>query len=103
MPGIKRICLFGTSANPPTGCGGHAGIVRFLASMTSCNTDDIHDTSLLFNEVRVLPVYKHMFHVSFYPFLLLFFISTFKSMKFDLFPKDPFCMRFWCLFLCISV
>lgn len=71
MSGLKRICLFGTSANPPTGWGGHAGIVQFLASMTSCNTDESHDTSLLFHEVRVLPVYKHMFHVSVIPFSLI--------------------------------
>ncbi|KAL7476348.1 hypothetical protein ACHAW6_002218 [Cyclotella cf. meneghiniana] len=45
----KRVCLFGTSADPPTGQGGHLGIVTHLASM-----DD-------FDEVRVLPVYRHMF------------------------------------------
>ncbi|KAL3776116.1 hypothetical protein ACHAWO_008717 [Cyclotella atomus] len=45
----KRVCLFGTSADPPTGKGGHLGIVTHLASM--------HD----FDEVRVLPVYRHMF------------------------------------------
>lgn len=61
MSQIKRICLFGTSANPPTGLGGHAGIVQYLASMTS-STDETHSTSLLFHEIRVLPVYKHMFH-----------------------------------------
>lgn len=61
MPPIKRICLFGTSANPPTGSGGHAGIVQYLASMTS---EENHASSLVFHEIRVLPVYKHMFHVS---------------------------------------
>ncbi|KAL7546917.1 hypothetical protein ACHAWF_010243 [Thalassiosira exigua] len=44
----KRVCLFGTSADPPTGEGGHLGIGRHLASMD-------------FDEVRVLPVYRHMF------------------------------------------
>lgn len=44
----KRVCLFGTSADPPTGRGGHLGIAQYLASMD-------------FDEVRVLPVYSHMF------------------------------------------
>ena len=47
----KRVCLFGTSADPPTGHGGHFGIVTHLASMESLD------------EVRVLPVYRHMFQV----------------------------------------
>lgn len=47
---IRRVCLFGTSANPPTGKGGHAGIVSFLAS---------HSNN--YDEVRVIPVYRHMF------------------------------------------
>jgi nicotinic acid mononucleotide adenylyltransferase len=45
----KRICLFGTSANPPTGTEGHAGIVQALVSLRK------------FDEVRVLPVYSHTF------------------------------------------
>jgi nicotinic acid mononucleotide adenylyltransferase len=45
----KRICLFGTSANPPTGIGGHAGIVKALVGLRK------------FDEVRVLPVYRHTF------------------------------------------
>mmetsp|Transcript_10686 Transcript_10686/g.23643 ORF Transcript_10686/g.23643 Transcript_10686/m.23643 type:complete len:243 (-) Transcript_10686:59-787(-) len=44
----KRVCLFGTSADPPTGQGGHLGIAQHLASMD-------------FDEVRILPVYRHMF------------------------------------------
>ena len=44
----RRVCLFGTSADPPTGDGGHLGIVRHLISLN-------------FDEVRVLPVYRHMF------------------------------------------
>lgn len=48
----KRVCLFGTSADPPTGHGGHLGIVKHLVSMKQ------------FDEVRVLPVYRHMFQVS---------------------------------------
>eukprot|EP00547_Thalassionema_nitzschioides_P008070 CAMPEP_0194225398 /NCGR_PEP_ID=MMETSP0156-20130528/39524_1 /TAXON_ID=33649 /ORGANISM="Thalassionema nitzschioides, Strain L26-B" /LENGTH=224 /DNA_ID=CAMNT_0038957325 /DNA_START=22 /DNA_END=698 /DNA_ORIENTATION=+ len=44
----RQICLFGTSADPPTGEGGHVGIVRALSK-------------LAFDEVRVLPVYQHMF------------------------------------------
>lgn len=45
----RRICLFGTSANPPTGENGHVGIVRALVNLRK------------FDEVRVLPVYKHTF------------------------------------------
>mmetsp|Transcript_15942 Transcript_15942/g.24139 ORF Transcript_15942/g.24139 Transcript_15942/m.24139 type:complete len:225 (+) Transcript_15942:183-857(+) len=44
----RRVCLFGTSADPPTGKGGHVGIVRALSEQP-------------FDEVRVLPVYQHMF------------------------------------------
>ncbi|KAL7471564.1 hypothetical protein ACHAXS_011845 [Conticribra weissflogii] len=45
----RRVCLFGTSADPPTGIGGHLGIAKYLASMEE------------FDEVRILPVYSHMF------------------------------------------
>ena len=30
----KRIVLFGLSANPPTGLGGHMGIVRYFSSIS---------------------------------------------------------------------
>ncbi|KAK3289873.1 hypothetical protein CYMTET_2709 [Cymbomonas tetramitiformis] len=43
----RRIVIFGTSANPPTFLQGHTGIVRYLARN--------------FDEVWVLPVYKHIF------------------------------------------
>ena len=43
--------MFGTSANPPTGDGGHTGIVRSLSQMEELN----------FDEIRVLPVYRHTF------------------------------------------
>lgn len=45
----RQVCLFGTSANPPTGDGGHTGIVMALCQMER------------FDEVRVLPVYRHTF------------------------------------------
>jgi len=45
----RRVCLFGTSANPPTGTGGHVGIVQALSGLR------------LFDEIRVLPVYQHTF------------------------------------------
>ncbi len=54
----RRVCLFGTSADPPTGEGGHLGIVRHLASSSSPSCD--------FDEVRVLPVYRHMYGVSWF-------------------------------------
>lgn len=55
-----KICLFGTSANPPTGLGGHTGIVSSLASIKSTEKENTPK----FDEIRVLPVYKHMFTVS---------------------------------------
>lgn len=45
----RRICLFGTSANPPTGNGGHGGVIRALVNLNK------------FDEVRILPVYRHTF------------------------------------------
>ena len=45
----KHIALFGLSGNPPTGESGHAGIVRYLVQ------------SGQFQEVWVLPVYRHQF------------------------------------------
>lgn len=49
MSAKRHVCLFGTSANPPTGIGGHLGIVKELAKLNK------------FDEIRVLPVYRHMF------------------------------------------
>lgn len=46
---MKRLALFGLSANPPTGLGGHQGMVRALVR------------SEKFDEVLALPVYTHMF------------------------------------------
>mmetsp|Transcript_10937 Transcript_10937/g.20437 ORF Transcript_10937/g.20437 Transcript_10937/m.20437 type:complete len:307 (-) Transcript_10937:204-1124(-) len=75
----RRICLFGTSANPPTGKGGHVGIVQYLASVllpvpmieetndiclcssSSRQQEEQHSSCPRFHEIRVLPVYKHMF------------------------------------------
>lgn len=48
-PTPRRICLFGTSANPPTGKGGHVGLVDALVK------------SQKYDEVRILPVYQHTF------------------------------------------
>jgi nicotinic acid mononucleotide adenylyltransferase len=53
---VRKVCLFGTSANPPTGKGGHVGIVSSLSSLVADQ-----GTSPRFDEVRVLPVYRHMF------------------------------------------
>jgi|EP00670_Eutreptiella_braarudii_P007030 nicotinate (nicotinamide) nucleotide adenylyltransferase len=43
----KKICLFGSSCNPPTGDGGHRSLVKYFAEK--------------FEEVWVLPVFKHAF------------------------------------------
>ena len=59
-----RVCIFGTSANPPTNAGGHAGIVSSLASLRVDNSNS--NGPKQFDEIRVLPVYKHMFSVSTY-------------------------------------
>ena len=45
----RQVCLFGTSANPPTGEGGHQGIVRGLSRLEHLD------------EIRVLPVFQHTF------------------------------------------
>jgi nicotinic acid mononucleotide adenylyltransferase len=45
----RKVCLFGTSANPPTGEGGHLGIATALTKMG------------VFDEIRILPVFRHMF------------------------------------------
>lgn len=104
----KHVCLFGLSADPPTGVGGHAGIVRALRKLQcthsskttghdDCKNEDDHDgcdcdgkdgmheddrqSSLpkppshdnsavmepsrpyRFDEVWILPVYRHTFQV----------------------------------------
>lgn len=48
--------LFGLSANPPTGLGGHAGIVRWAATKT-----DFAELDGPVDEVWVLPVFRHAF------------------------------------------
>lgn len=46
---MKKVAVFGLSANPPTGLHGHQGIVRRLCS------------SHQFDEVWILPVFTHMY------------------------------------------
>ena len=72
------MCLFGTSADPPTGEGGHLGIVRHLASSSSPSCD--------FDEVRVLPVYRHMYGVSWFWFLG---VEMMKIMMMSQSPPPP--------------
>mmetsp|Transcript_5492 Transcript_5492/g.7996 ORF Transcript_5492/g.7996 Transcript_5492/m.7996 type:complete len:82 (+) Transcript_5492:80-325(+) len=67
----KRVCLFGLSANPPTGSGGHLGVVSYLASLphnywqdsvdNGHSIEEFANKETYFDEVRVLPVYQHMF------------------------------------------
>lgn len=45
----SSIAIFGLSANPPTGRGGHGGIIEYLK-----NTN-------IFSEIWILPVYQHMY------------------------------------------
>ena len=64
----RSICLFGTSANPPTGKEGHIGIVEALSAMkqTKSSINEIENgelkkSLLMFDEIRVVPVYSHPF------------------------------------------
>jgi nicotinic acid mononucleotide adenylyltransferase len=45
---VRKICLFGTSANPPTNA--HVGVVEALMKLKE------------FDEIHILPVYSHTFH-----------------------------------------
>ena len=54
---MKRIIIFGLSANPPTGLGGHAGIVRWAAKDARLQPWGGAGA----DEVWVLPVYRHAF------------------------------------------
>jgi hypothetical protein len=47
----RTVCLFGLSADPPTGAQGHVGIVRALQQLNE------------WDEIWVLPVYRHTFTV----------------------------------------
>jgi len=47
----RQVCLFGLSADPPTGQGGHVGIVQALSQQPN------------FDEIRILPVYRHTYAV----------------------------------------
>ena len=49
----RVVCLFGTSSDPPTGLAGHVGIAQQLL--------DFQSPSIKFDEIRVLPVYRHTF------------------------------------------
>jgi len=57
------VAVFGLSADPPTGEGGHAGIVRWCASELSVpvRRDDPASARRGVDEVWVLPVYRHIF------------------------------------------
>ena len=87
----RSVCLFGTSADPPTGVGGHRGIVMALSNLilpparqpsagagenscgrsaaagSGCIVGNKVETSsprqqLRFDEIRVIPVYRHMYN-----------------------------------------
>ena len=59
----KNIALFGLSANPVTDRGGHGEIVKALLAMERIKTngDDDEDDDKLYDEVWVVPVYRHAF------------------------------------------
>ncbi len=57
----RVVVLFGTSANPPTGAGGHAGLVSWAATRQHL-PDDLPDVGgRPVDEVWVLPVFRHAF------------------------------------------
>lgn len=65
-PPEKTVLIFGLSANPPTGFGGHAGIVSWAAHSLKLDVaNDSEPEKALENigvdEVWVLPVYRHAF------------------------------------------
>lgn len=49
--GTRTVGLFGLSANPPTGAGGHLGLVRWALAQTHVPIDALW----------VVPVYRHVF------------------------------------------
>ena len=59
----KNIALFGLSANPVTDRGGHGEIVKALLAMERIKTngEDDDDDDKLYDEVWVVPVYRHAF------------------------------------------
>jgi nicotinate (nicotinamide) nucleotide adenylyltransferase len=61
MQGRRRtVLLFGTSANPPTGLQGHAGIVRWAATEAHVRFPQTTE-AVRADEVWVLPVFHHPF------------------------------------------
>jgi nicotinate-nucleotide adenylyltransferase len=59
----RTVLLFGLSANPPTGLGGHAGIVRWAATEARIPfpREGASPESIAPDELWVLPVYQHPF------------------------------------------
>lgn len=58
----KNIALFGLSANPVTDRGGHGEIVKALLAMERIKTNgDDDDDDKLYDEVWIVPVYRHAF------------------------------------------
>ena len=55
---VKKVVLFGSSANPPTGLGGHIGIVKYFSGI--CLILDFIIVAL-FDEVWILPVFRHAY------------------------------------------
>ena len=55
----QHVCLFGISADPPTGTAGHVGIVKQLLSYF--RMDDTSEGPPLVDQIRILPVYRHTY------------------------------------------
>ena len=62
----RTVLLFGLSANPPTGMGGHAGIVNWggkhlQVDVPNDEHPELAKENVPMDEVWVMPVYKHLF------------------------------------------
>jgi nicotinate-nucleotide adenylyltransferase len=62
----KMVMVFGLSANPPTGAGGHVGIVRWGSNdlkvdLPNDRAPELAREQVGIDEVWVLPVFKHAF------------------------------------------
>jgi hypothetical protein len=87
----NTICLFGLSGDPPTGYGGHVGIVQTIQQLN------------IFHEIWVIPVYKHTYTVSIILFLLFTIMDYFLTVKYFLYRKN---VKDWCHlnidFVCVN-
>lgn len=56
MAELRRVLLFGLSADPPTGAGGHLGLIRWAVARPAHP-----ELGGRLDAIRVLPVYRHAY------------------------------------------